>query len=84
MDPSTSARLIEKARSYGLHSCSICQEVLIDLTPLALSNKKNDEYESGENVELKSAFIEYDAGSFEEMILSRFEFTQDLYVLDTC
>ncbi|KAF5229236.1 hypothetical protein FAUST_10522 [Fusarium austroamericanum] len=34
MDPDTATWLVDRARSYGLHSCSYCQAVLLDLTPL--------------------------------------------------
>ncbi|KAI1068252.1 hypothetical protein LB507_004270 [Fusarium sp. FIESC RH6] len=42
MDPSTSGFITQKALRYGLHSCSYCQAVLIDLTSLAHPGSQGD------------------------------------------
>ncbi|RBR07232.1 uncharacterized protein FIESC28_10731 [Fusarium coffeatum] len=42
MDSSTSELIAQKALRYGLHSCSHCRDLLIDLTPLTLPDTKDD------------------------------------------
>lgn len=42
MDPSASECITQKALRYGLHSCSYCQAVLVDLTSLAHPGSQGD------------------------------------------
>ncbi|UZP32332.1 hypothetical protein NXS19_000148 [Fusarium pseudograminearum] len=76
MDPDTVTRLVAKARSYGLHSCSYCQAVLIDLTPLALPDRTDNDSGSRDGNEPKWGVR--DSTFPYERRLCKFDFSQEI------
>ncbi|KAH7006513.1 hypothetical protein EDB82DRAFT_544316 [Fusarium venenatum] len=76
MDPAIAAQLVEKARSYGLHSCDYCQAVFIDLTSLALSSGEADDHGSRDVNELQSGM--WDGSLSSAMRFCKFQFSQNI------
>ncbi|EYB24198.1 hypothetical protein FG05_30511 [Fusarium graminearum] len=76
MDPDTLTRLVAKARSYGLHSCSYCQAVLIGLTTLALPDRTDNNPESRDGNEPK--WGSPDSPFYHKLRLCKFEFSQEI------
>lgn len=76
MDTDTATRLVAKACSYGLHSCSYCQAVLIDLTPLALQDRTDNDPESRDGNDPK--WIIPNPPFPHRLKLCKFEFPQEI------
>jgi len=55
MDPSTSDFIYEKALRYGLHSCPWCQDIIVDLTSVALPGTKCNEVNGQESCGVEEA-----------------------------
>ncbi|RFN53868.1 het-domain-containing protein [Fusarium flagelliforme] len=73
MDPSTSDFIIQKAFRYGLHSCSYCQAVLVDLTSLVHPGTKDDSFidEKDNGSDDKKIALYYDKKPFNHFKFSR-------------
>jgi hypothetical protein len=80
MDSSTSDLITQKALRYGLHSCSYCQAVLVDLTSLAHHSTKDDEVDGRQSCEPKHESLDDKTISlyYKNKPFQQFNFSRDL------